>query len=280
MRIAWLANTFSAKGGAELTDETMINEGEKNHQIIKVSSRDKIPEADLYILSNVSKFSTDQLYDAYGNDHNFITYFHDYEIALRPEHPQIIGNAKLNIFLSPLHRDTMMKYVNCTIPRSLCIPSPVKSELFHDLKNKKRAGYLYVGHCLPHKGTVALEQWLKEDDKRILNHFGNGTINHERAINDKPMPNIFMNDIYNKFSTFVFFPMWDEPFGRTVAEAYLCGCKMEVNTTKIGFFSYDWNYSDKKAVAKHMDEAPAKFWAAISHYKLYDLAKKIKGIFK
>ena len=54
MKIGWLANTFKPIGGAELTDSIMIKQGLKKHDIIKITPKDKIPPADLYIFSNIS----------------------------------------------------------------------------------------------------------------------------------------------------------------------------------------------------------------------------------
>lgn len=281
MKIGWLANSFDPIGGAEMTDATMIREGEKKHTIIKITPKNNIPKADLYIFSNISKFKEEKILEAiawkapYKTPH--INYFHDYEMALMEAHPEIIGNAELNIFLSPLHKDTMMKYVNCVIPKNLCIPSPVSPKQFYDMK-QQRNEHLYAGHCLPHKGTVALEKWLEEDKERTLYHYGNGKINHPRAMNYKTEPYKKMNELYNTFKHFVFFPQWNEPFGRTVAEAYLTGCKMNVDVNKIGFYSYDWDYSNKKQIAKYLENAPKMFWMAVSHYKLYEFAKKIKGM--
>ena len=279
MKIGWLANTFKPIGGAEITDSIIIKEVEKKHTIIKISAKEgtHLPNADLYILSNISKFRKDVI--AKVTSKNYINYFHDFEISEREDQTEIITNAKLNIFLSPLHKFEMRKFVNCNIPRTFCVPSPINPKKFYDQGNKRK-GNIFVGNSnFPHKGTSALRHWLDQDKKRILNHYGTGTINYPQAINHEGIPHDQMNNTYNQFSTLVFFP-WIEPFARCVAEAYLAGCKIETETNRIGFFSFNWDYSNRKEVAKQLENAPKLFWLLVTNHKLYnithDLGVKVK----
>ena len=278
MKIGWLANTFKPIGGAEITDSLMIKAGEKKHTIIKITPKDNIPEADLYIFSNISKFPKDKLKNIY-NHKPYINYFHDFEISEREDQTEIITNAKLNIFLSPLHKFEMRKFVNCNIPRTFCVPSPINPKQFYDQGNKRK-GNIFVGNSnYPHKGISELRNWLDQDKRRILTHYGSGTINHSQTINHKGVAHDQMNDIYNQFSDLVFFP-WIEPFARCVAEAYLAGCKINTNTNTVGFFSFNWDYSNRKEVAKKLENAPKLFWLIVTNHKLYnithDLGVKVK----
>ena len=288
MKIGWLANTFKPIGGAELTDSIMIKEGEKKHTIIKITPKDicnpAYTQVDLYVFSNISKFKEEKLLEAISWKAPYkipnINYFHDYEITLMETHPEIIHKAELNIFLSPLHRFKMRQFANCTIPKSICIPPSIDTKEFYDKKNLTRSGNLYVGHTQAHKGSEALRQWLIQNPDQTLNHYGAGVINHPRAINYKSQSYEKMADIYNQHKNFVFMPMLEEPFARTSAEAYLCGCQFIGDTSKIGFFSYNWDYSNKKQIAKYLENAPKMFWTAIHYYKLYDIAQKLKERFQ
>lgn len=284
MKIGWLANSFDPIGGAELTDATMLKEGSKKHTIIKITPKDDIPPADLYIFSNISKFKEEKLLEAISWKAPYktpnINYFHDYEMALLESHPEIISKAELNIFLSPLHRFKMRQFANCTIPKSICIPSPIDPKEFYNKKNPTRNGNLYVGHTQAHKGSEALRQWLIQNPDQTLNHYGAGTINHPRASNHKSLPYKEMADLYNQYDNFVFMPMIAEPFARTVAEAFLCGCQFIGDTSKIGFFSYNWDYSNQKQIAKYLENTPKMFWSAIHNYKVYDLLQTLKVMFQ
>jgi glycosyltransferase involved in cell wall biosynthesis len=62
--------------------------------------------------------------------------------------------------------------------------------------------------------------------------------------------------LYNRARVFAHLPEWDEPMGRTVVEARLCGCQVVLNE-RVGVASYpEAEWSDPDVVRRH----PVRFW--------------------
>jgi hypothetical protein len=64
-----------------------------------------------------------------------------------------------------------------------------------------------------------------------------------------------------RYETFLFLPEWAEPFGRTVAEAVLAGCRTVLTPERIGALSWGWQTRDEWRAG--VAGAPARFWEII-----------------
>jgi len=67
-----------------------------------------------------------------------------------------------------------------------------------------------------------------------------------------------LNELFNKHEYFIHLPQNVDPFCRSVAEAYLAGCKLICNDN-VGCLSYDW-FKDRETVRKELKLAAKKFW--------------------
>jgi len=72
-------------------------------------------------------------------------------------------------------------------------------------------------------------------------------------------------DILNKYETFI--TLLDHKtnsfhsFERTIVEAILCGMNIETNKEDFGLFSFPWDFTDPKSVAKELNKEYSNFWS-------------------
>ncbi len=278
-KIVWIAdyNELEHSGGAQQTNRFLIDYGRNlGFYIIEANCRDLkrfgLPKGDFYILNNISliwRNAHDAVIEIIKN-RKYIRYEHDYLWTASIDVELVFRNALATIFLSPAHRKEHEK--RRIFPSVVHLqPSPVDLKKFKIKKRKrKKNSVLYAGGIAPHKGLDRVIEyartsphlkftiigWVEQEyDKRISLPF-NCTI-AEKAPHEK------MPDILNQYEYFIHLPNWIEPFGRAPLEAYLCGCKLIVDTAKIGLFSYPWDFSNYDTIVKEMEEAPKRFWQFI-----------------
>ena len=274
MKILWVSDhTLKSRpaGGAELTDFYMIQEGiRRGHEIHNVTP----PTSELFdpndydfvVLSNNAEYQHSTRLKFLQLP--YVVYCHDclgWKAVYR-EVPNLFEKSLANIFLSPLH----LKFFG-SVPNAFCVP-PHIPERFKDLKLKRIPNsVLYVGNIWDGpKGANnlweyinshpeqtfyfcyhrAIETWVKKFSElpnvKMLGH-----IPHER-----------MPEVFNKYEYFIHLPNNKiEAFGRAVAEAYLCGCKMIVNDY-VGAFSYRWSLYYDYFREKTLN-SPKEFWETI-----------------
>lgn len=161
-------------------------------------------------------------------------------------------NARLNVFVSGLHRRTVAGILGKeTVGKFLDTPPVIDVKAFVDYGNERDINNLYVGALSNAKGLDALRERFGDDITLIGPSpagkppvFGNwlGQLPHEE------IP-AFMNRARN----FVFLPRWPEPCGRVVIEAALCGCHLITNKN-VGALDFIGECGRGGA------DAPAVFW--------------------
>lgn len=276
-KIAWVADYSLSQhqGGAQRTNQIIIDRGrELGYEIEEVNSDNfHLPEADLYILNNIHYIYwnyTPQLLEIIDSK-PFIRYEHDYlwKIPMPfSEIQHIYDQSLLNIFLSPLHLEEHQK-AGLKLERVHLQPSPIDTERFTRGEGKKGT-VLYTGELAEHKGLLNIFSHASNNPDLKYDLYGWAGNMWEKLKEDMPR-NCKVNtplgyekmpDLYRKYGKFIHMPLWIEPFGRTVAEAYLSGCELITNN-KVGFQSYDWDYSDYEGVRQRLAEAPDLFWEKV-----------------
>jgi len=271
MIIAWIADYFveEHQGGAQQTNEEMIRYGESlGYKIIKIRpddfSKKVLKNVDLAITNNIMKFHSDYI-EWISDNVPFIRYEHDYSCLDNHKNP--FRNAVASIFLSPLH----YKSIGIECPNVKYVPSPVIG--FEPIKNvyRKKNSVIWIGYFSKHKGLDRIVDFALNNLNYNIDFYGNH--DHEVIVELNKYRNLrymgFLNGIkakkkaYSSYEYFIHLPNWNEPFGRTILEAYLCGCGLIVDNDRIGAMSYGWDYSNYDMIKKETENAPAKFWEIV-----------------
>lgn len=279
MKIVWVHNyTYPDYiGGAELSDYYWIKKGkELRLNLIEVTHTSKPEQGDVYILGNFGKIQQDYLQKIVNNE-PYICIIHG--VLVSEEALKIYNSARLLVCMSPSHKNRFSKL---TENPNTSISSPyVDPWLFCDYgKTRKPNSYLYVGAIREHKGIAAIidharlnqsgqyhfygpikqkEIYLLDKIKQAKNCQYHGSISNDQV------PKI-MNQ-YEKFIWLLNPAVNDyESFGRTLAEALLCGMKLVVDKKSFGIFSWKWDLNNRENIARNITKEYEKFWGKMLTY--------------
>jgi glycosyltransferase involved in cell wall biosynthesis len=153
------------------------------------------------------------------------------------------SKSKLNIFVSPLHRDTSLKILNLDqLPQSYILKPTVDATKFFNQHLRRDIEYLFVGVVGEAKGLDEMRQRFSNSDIHFVGKLSQGVSldfgTHHGSVSYAQIPK-FMNRAKN----FVFLPRWPEPQGRVVIEAALCGCNLITNDM-VGATSFPFDISN------------------------------------
>lgn len=173
----------------------------------------------------------------------------------------LLDNAALLTFNSPLH----LKLFHYEFKAPWClVPAPVDMERFRQAAQEKRSGNVYVGRVEIAKGTHMAIDWAirRNEPLRLYGKEQQGYINwRELPERIQYMGELAYDEVPQVLGSaqrFVFFPIGPESFGRTVAEAYAAGCRLEV-TGNIGAL---WWLENRPGA---IECAPALFWEEVEN---------------
>jgi glycosyltransferase involved in cell wall biosynthesis len=170
----------------------------------------------------------------------------------------LYSHSLVNIFLSPLHRDTVIKRLPSVGENRTMIARPlIHTEDFINHHKTRDIEYLYVGTISDYKGYTNIEK-LYGDNKDFLFIGRNSTRRNIFGRHIPYIPHLELPAYYNRAVNFVHLPNWIEPMGRTVVEAALCGCKLITNNN-VGALSFPFDISNPEEIAQSGD----LFWEEI-----------------
>ena len=185
--------------------------------------------------------------------------------ACHPFSKRLYAGAIKCFFLSPLHREQVMKKVELLLPNTFVIRPTINTDMFkHENTGERDIDYLYVAPLVEAKGIENVLQYLEENDAEparcVFIGACPGTVNPtefgmqwiERAPYDQ------LPEIMNQAKCLIHLPSWPEPMGRIVIEAALCGCHLIVNEN-VGAASFDFELSDPDNYKGSIEE----FWEQI-----------------
>lgn len=289
MKIGWLQDLdpMTEFGGAQFTDRAHIvtgfRRGHDVHVLVPGKPSDPLESFDLVIVSNCTSVALGMFEEMRGKKVPFVFFFHDFGpmvckyrllfpmeercrslCYLRERWAPILRGARLNIWLSPLHRTSFLWAYPWLrhLPYRL-VPSPVDGALFYDMGLARR-GVLAVNSDVSFKGVDNLIRWAEENSGANITLVGgnpegrtfppNVTLVSPRSYSE-------MNQLYNEHEVFLHLASNIEPFGRTCAEALLAGCRV-VGNRNVGALSYPW-FRSAEDVARNCALAPQRFWEAV-----------------
>lgn len=294
MSIGWVTDFTidEHRGGAQQTNHEMVIAGRLRGHIIdyitfKNFSRDNINKYDMLIINRVQTFGQDAKKLMIRK--NYVKYEHDYDCIMSDSMcKDIYENSLLNIFLSPLHYKTFNEYYkkkyDKNIERIYLQPSPVIGFKKLDKEPIKNT-VIWVGDLQRHKGVDNVIEYVRKRkdlkfDLYILNRSHTeeiakikklretlNNISVKNEIKDKKE----MSKIYSGYEYFIHLPIWKEPFGRAVLEAYLSGCKLIINEN-VGMMSYGWNVNNYDDIVEINNKAIENFWNKIENIIRSDIS--------
>lgn len=290
MRFAWIQDLspMTEGGGAQLTDRSHIVEGiRRGHDLTLVTPQGDInalfiDDSPVIISNMMAGFQLDVFQHLIQRNKPCIWFFHDYQpiCKYRLFYPMlnkckscqrremwlpILLEAKLLIWLSPLHRESWL--FMCpeleTKPYAL-VPSPVDPKQFYNM-NLDRDGVVAVSSLYPFKGRQNVLQWATEHPNQKITFVGGN------PVPDEPLPSNCqdigqqsfwtLNEIYNRHKAILHLPNTPQPFERSICEGFLAGCDI-IGNSLIGALSYNWCKS-REQVAEHCGNSSKLFWDRI-----------------
>lgn len=248
-KILWLADydLEKAPGGAQRSDKIIIDQGKiLGFNILKLNFETydesvNIDNYDVLITSNLCALSrkNPNLIDKISKHRYHVRIEHDSNDYLRQEDRiKLFGSCVKTIFLSNFHVEFFKQYYGDIFKNIEIIYDPIDCNVFKDNNLQRENKILYSGYMHKLKGTLDFFEYVLRNpeqkfvvagwtDSYVLYHLCN-TINNIEFIGTveyKDMPSL-----YNKYKHMFYDPEVNEPFCRSVAEAYMCG--MTVLTSK------------------------------------------------
>jgi glycosyltransferase involved in cell wall biosynthesis len=269
MKILWAADfdTKEHKGGAQQTNDVMIQAGRKLGHSISLYTGGSLPKStssyDVIILNNITKYKKAQI-EALTDTGKCIRYEHDYWVA--ENYPELYKKVIHTVFLSPLHKKTTEEKVGYKINNCSLVPSPIDSDLFQLGEEKEKCSALWVGNICKEKGSDGFIDYAKSNPeyKFYVAGWGSEVEPVMELENVEFLGEMDLKDLVKEYQRCEYFyhrPLWKEPFGRSVIEAYLCGCNLLVNDN-VGAVSWDWDYSNYDLIKKKT-QSQNNFWKTI-----------------
>ena len=281
-KILWISDfdLETAPGGAQRSDKIIIDQGLLNGLNIKKVTLKKIAEInnfddfDLIISSNVTAISAFEphVIDKIASHKNHVRIEHDSNEHISPENrSKIFSNCKKTFFLSDYHYSFFKESYGDIFKNVVINYDPIDTSQFYDYKKERENKILYAGYMHEAKGgNVFFEKALVEKNKNFV--FAGFTTHHIYLFLSQYVPNVeflgkadydSMPEIYNKYEILFYEPNLREPFCRTVAEAYLCGMKIETSKKdKIGSL-LEIEKIGIKEFSKRCNSAAKTFWEKI-----------------
>jgi len=153
--------------------------------------------------------------------------------------------SKLNVFVSPMHRDVSLKILNVNnLPPSYVMKPTIDTGLFYNKNYVRDIDYLFIGVIGEAKGFFEMRKYFANSNIHLAGNISPG-ITLDFGVYHGHIPYHEVPDLMNRAKNFVFLPRWPEPQGRVVIEAALCGCNLIVNNM-VGAVSFPFRIDDPK----------------------------------
>jgi hypothetical protein len=285
-------NPLGTGGGAQATDREFIMHGIRQGQDIYVLTPKEIGATpvknfDLAIISNAVTFPKQNL-KAIIDTIPYVTFTHDYYFCRYrlyfPSQPQcatcrylpfwkdLYLRSKLNMFMSPLHRDVHFGVIPelSKVPYA-CVPSAIKTNEFDCGKSKIKPGTaVCVNSLYGFKGRENLLAYAKDHPELSFTMIGGKEGEIELPSNCKYVGYKQREELMELFATHEFYihlPSTPQPFERAPIEYLIANPegKLIINQL-VGARSYDWfgkEHANREEIMKHVQDAPKLFWREI-----------------
>jgi glycosyltransferase involved in cell wall biosynthesis len=267
-----------SSGGAQRSNDLLMQKGREIGHIISEFNYDNNPSSvlnqhyDVVISSNLEAISNTQPdVIRWASMHPYhVRLEHDSNRYLTPEiRKALFTSCKKSFFLSKFHYNNFVESYGDYFVNVEIVADPIDSALFFDNKSQREEKTLYVGFMHPLKGTNDfLSFCLSNPDRNFVVAGWASDDTYIRQCNILPNVEILgkvdyseMPKLYNKYTTMFYKPLFYEPFCRSVAEALMCGMKVESNDLIGSVHLY--NEVGHDSFVSQCDKAPEIFWEKI-----------------
>ncbi len=294
--VAWIHDTEKL-GGAELSNQTVINVGRKLGFKIyecypRTFDKQRLLRCDYFIVNNFFFFEPEQYHFImdvlFEYKKPFVKYDHDHreiigeQVRLKTAR-LLFGKSFLNVFISPFHMENHRKRLGYLIDPCWVLPPAIDTNIFKSLPNVERdekkmvnvCGKLYESKGFRHmlhfamntQGKHTFEIYTSNDQevRAVFRELSNVKVY-------SPLPNRNLAEVYNSAGYTIHLPHALEACGRTIAEGLLCGCR-PITNKNIGILSFrEFHIGDEKKfnVEKFkaaIDLGIYRFWKEVElHY--------------
>ena len=296
-KIGWLANLnpLEFNGGSEQNDKAVIEAGIKKGYSINIITP-QTPYVDfanfeLLIISNCNQFDINRLVDITQKipsvlfHHDF--QFHKFQLWFSGTEEDkkcidrrweiLLKNAKLNIFLSPLHYQNYLKVFDKELLEPhIEVPSCINIDDWKpnpDIKIIPNT-CVCVNSLYGFKGKDQVIEYIKNHPDIKFTMVGDNPENTQLPENAElvgRLNNQQLKELYQKSESFLHLPI-SGPFDRTPIEYKLCNPngKLILNS-RVGCMSYKSIFKDDgkidiEGIKKLLKDAPNMFWGGIEKY--------------
>lgn len=211
MKIGFIADNFypNVQRGAEIEDKILIEEGiRRGHEIVKIGPM--VKNVDLYIVANfIDTFNHGELM-AYLSRRPYVNIEHDLRGPQYAFYPTFARDAVINIYHSPYQKAFIEKFAGefNSFLHPMCMPAtfkPMTIGRYH--KNQ----ILFVGDYSWEKGYKELVEWLAENERCKIWHYGGGFDKHHPKMKEMGyVGQEVMPFIYNRFQSLIFLPHYPQ----------------------------------------------------------------------
>lgn len=272
IKIAWVMD-YSKNGGSELSSKFLIKIGRNlGFDIVTVTPsvfrRRALNTADLIVINNFFEFPQHRMIEIYKAIYEkntpYVKYEHDYRELTRIDtiSRQMFTRSKLNIFISPAHKEAHIKKLGDQIGNhSMCFPLAIDTELFQKHSNIKRVNDSVL---IPtaRKGKDSIVRYIVENKEKEYTFIGNHGLTFGGKVKTKIINQCKVNEmvkLYNEHEYMLHLPLSPWAGERIYLEALLCGCK-PITNDNVGHLSWEFTKTNLK---KNLNDALYKFWHEI-----------------
>ncbi|MEM4270801.1 MAG: hypothetical protein QXO70_01755, partial [Candidatus Pacearchaeota archaeon] len=249
-------------GGAQMSMDYLMIKSPVDVCEIRTDEIKEFPQDGLIIFNSLIRFSEKQLKEI-ATLKNYIIFEHNYSFCLHQDsrhtnvnnkpcncpnkklYQTIYNNARLMIFMSPLHEKEFRK--KFTFHKTWLCPAVVDTERI-PMGKEKDIRNMSILYPMNHKGVNNVKAWARENGEDVV-FIDNGE-------------NEAVLSLMRRSKNFIFMPNWIEPFGRVVIEACLSGCKI-IGNNNIGALSWGWDFTNPDEIRKKMEVYPYLFWEKV-----------------
>lgn len=182
--------------------------------------------------------------------------------SLSPLVKKLFSRSRLNVYLSPLHKQTIEKILGEQGGNAFVLKPMINDKVFFNQHRERDIEYLFVGVIGEAKGLKALRERFRDADIHFVGKVAPGNTldfgTYHGSLPYQEIPNMM-----NRARNFVFLPRWPEPQGRVVIEAAMCGCNLITNDN-VGATSFPFDISNPANFLHANDE----FWNAVEQLNI------------
>ncbi len=294
IKVAFLHDTdLNFVGGAELSNLSVIQAGAKHGfevfpDALKSfrATRALIDHCDLMIVNSI--FGCRYEYELIGwlikGARPYVRWEHDYGFCTERSaicftdpnaagcrkgvrfhcYRDLFASALLNVFQSPLHLKIHYEIYGDAIEPTLVFPPPISVDKIH-VAPKEPGTVAFVGKIDALKGDAELYRYAVSRTDLSFFVCGSDRSGKKWPPNVQMLGEVSNEEVLNLLSwceRFFFKPLWPEPGGRSAMEAFLSGCKMDIND-HVGSATFDFYLLDPEKAKDVIAKSPALFWTTI-----------------